>query len=1143
MSTADGTLTSGNSLVTFASPTRQSDIGDKEQTNAGRPCHSAALPTCNTGGHGNPIEDTSKSLVSQTSDQRQPLGAVPVVFDLPMDHRPSNGLFYSEAFLQARLEDPLKAQLSSLAHDYDSDLPTAVLVAWIIVLSRLSDQEDIVLSVCGSFGKETFTSPQALNVDLSGDLDASKLFERTKHTLKVANNRQSIVNDPINPSENGDIPALSQAGFYSHTGGLAQPSNHHGTMECLELHLFHDKEDITMGIRYAADLFNMDTIERYIWYIKAVLTNMVTDKGQPVALFDILSPEEKRLLIETWNETDAEYPAERCAHHLFEDQVDKSPYAVAIVHGKKELTYLELNAMANRLARQIAQAGIDAGDFVALLFERSIELVVSELAVLKAGAAYVPIDTRTPADRLAFILSDTASKLLLTSEDTKVSDHAIPSVLRFSADKEAIGHEQDLLENPHHTSTSSLNTAYILFTSGSTGIPKGVVVPHRAFIRAVINNGYAKIGPADRVAMAANPTFATSILEVWSALLNGARLIIIDDDTKLNADRLAEAIVRYNVTCLSITPSLLLQYAPTIGKTLSQLRYLFFGGEQVQAKGYLSVHQHEGPVRLLIRYGSTEAICPLTYTTSSTINQLGRSPIGRPTSNVRVYVLDNYRNPVPLGVVGELYIGGPGIATGYLNRPDLTVERFLPDPYSNVQGARMYKSGDLARYLPDGNLVFFGRNDDLVKIRAYRIELGEIQARLVEHPLVRNAAVLVVDMEGDRQLVAYAEAEFHERLDDTLREHLARMLPHYMIPAAFVCMDSLPLTSRGKIDRRALPEPNRESIVKCDYVVPQGELEVALAKIWSDLLKVDRVGRHDNFFMLGGHSLLAVRLISIVRSSLGADLELHMLFSAPTLSALALHLDGTVGSNAQGHEYSVLIPLQQQGSRPPLFCVHSGVGVSWSFKDLAKYLHPEQPLYGLQSRGLDGKSPLATSIEDMTLDYIHQIRKVQSRGPYHLLGWSFGGKIAHNMAAVLQSQGESVPLLVIMDTQAVKPKQGDGRPSVQDESTSYDEYLTRLLGAYPLDDALALKSLVAPIFDNNRSLLEHFKPSVYSGDILFFRATAEENVNLIDPTCWIPYIRGNVEVHDVDCAHVEMDRPEHLAVVGRIVEAWLEKEH
>ncbi|KAG0041439.1 hypothetical protein BGZ83_001797, partial [Gryganskiella cystojenkinii] len=671
-------------------------------------------------------------------------------------------------------------------------------------------------------------------------------------------------------------------------------------MQCLELHLSHDKDQVTVGIRYAADLFNKNSVERYIGYLQTVLMNMVTNKGQPVALFDILSREEKKLLLETWNETDAEYPAEYCAHHIFEDQVDNSPHAVAVVHGETEFTYLELNAMANHLAHKLTQAGIKHGDFVALLFERSIELVVTELAVLKAGAAYVPIDTRTPADRLAYILSDTASKLLVTSEGTNVPDQVVTSVLRFIADKKNMTDEQDVLDNPSHFSASSLDTAFVMFTSGTTGVPKGVVVPHRAFLRAVINNGYADIGPADRVALASNPSFVISTTELWSALLNGARVVIIDDDTKFNASRLAEVLISQQVTCLYITPTLLLQYAPIIGKTLSQLKYLFFGGEQVQAKGYLAMHQYEGPARLIIRYGATEAVCVLTYTTTCTINQLGRSPIGRPTSNVRAYVLDKHRNPVPLGVVGEIYFGGPGIATGYLNRPDLTAARFLPDPFSDVQGARMYKSGDLARYLPDGNLVFYGRNDDLVKIRAYRVELGEIQARLAEHPLVRNAAVLAVGEEEDKQLVAYVEADHCEHLDDTLREHLARMLPHYMIPAAFVYLSTLPLTSRGKIDRRALPDPDFSSSVSRVYVAPQGEIEVPLATMWSELLKVKLVSRYDNFFMLGGHSLLAMRLLNSVAAVFGPQLPMSTLFASPTLHGLAdaVHTNINQGSSA-----------------------------------------------------------------------------------------------------------------------------------------------------------------------------------------------------------------------------------------------------
>ncbi|KAF9926950.1 hypothetical protein BGZ67_007818, partial [Mortierella alpina] len=359
-----------------------------------------------------------------------------------MDHHPSDGRFYAEALLPAQIEDPLKSQILKLVHDHNSDLATAVLVAWTVVLSRLSGQEAIILDVGGTFGKGVLMDSLALNVDLSGELDTSKLFERMKHTLGATSTRQYAVDDPVNLSKNDEAPALTQARFYSHPSGLAQPVSDPVSMQCLELHLFHDNNDVTVGIRYAADLFNKDTVERYIGYLNAVLTNMVTTRGRPVASFDILSKEEKKLLLETWNETDAEYPAERCAHHLFEDQVDNSPHAVAVVHGEKELTYLELNTMANHLAHQLAQAGIKPGDFVALLFERSIELVVTELAVLKVGAAYVPIDTRTPADRLAFILSDTTSKLLVTREGTNVPDQVMTSVLRFSADKENVGYEQ-----------------------------------------------------------------------------------------------------------------------------------------------------------------------------------------------------------------------------------------------------------------------------------------------------------------------------------------------------------------------------------------------------------------------------------------------------------------------------------------------------------------------------------------------------------------------------------------------------------------------------------------------------------------------------------------------------------------------------
>ncbi|KAF9985817.1 hypothetical protein BGZ75_002488, partial [Mortierella antarctica] len=376
-----------------------------------------------------------------------------------------------------------------------------------------------------------------------------------------------------------------------------------------------------------------------------------------------------------------------------------------------------------------------------------------------------------------------------------------------------------------------------------------------------------------------------------------------------------------------------------------------------------------------------------------------------------------------------------------------------------------------------------------------------------------------------------------------LREYLSGSLPEYMIPSAFVRLDAFPLTNNGKIDRRALPDPERDSVVTCDYVAPQGEHEIALAKMWSDLLKVERVGRHDNFFTLGGHSLLAVRMINIVRSSLGVDMKLHILFSTPTVAGLAMKLVHGYVKSTQDDEYSVLIPLKTQGCRAPLFCIHSALGLSWSYRGLAQNLHPEQPLYGLQARGLDGKSPLPTSVEEMTLDYIEHIRKIQPQGPYHLLGWSFGGKVAQSIAVELQNQGDTVSLLAIMDTKPTSPVEEIMESSLQDKNKGHDEFLDGVVGDNPTDDALVFKKTARPVLLNISRLARAFVPSVYHGDILFFRASVPHQSDdfLIDPALWRPYIRGDIETHNVDCGHEDMMQSRILDVVARIVAAWIEK--
>ncbi|KAK9686513.1 hypothetical protein K7432_015133 [Basidiobolus ranarum] len=517
-------------------------------------------------------------------------------------------------------------------------------------------------------------------------------------------------------------------------------------------------------------------------------------------------------------------------------------------------------------------------------------------------------------------------------------------------------------------------------------------------------------------------------------------------------------------------------------------------------------------------------------------------PIGRPIANTRLYLLDSHGQPVPLGAIGELHIGGAGVARGYLNRPNLTAERFLPDPFSHKEDGLMYKTGDLARYLLDGNLEYLGRNDDQIKIRGFRIEPGEIEARLVDHPIVKEAAVLALSNGSDKRLVAYVVAEHKEDLAHLLRAHVAAGLPDYMTPTAYVRLDELPLTTNGKLDRRALPEPDNDSLISQKYEAPVGEIETALAAIWEELLKINKVGRHDNFFMLGGHSLLAVKLIGRIRSSLGFELKLRTIFQAPTIEELVQVLPQQDSSHEDA--FSVLLPLKPNGSRSPLFCIHPIFGLSWSFVGLAKHLHSDQPLYGIQARGLDGSSQPASTLEDMARDYIDQIRLIQPQGPYNLLGWSFGGTVAHSMAVQLEMLGERVDLLVLMHSRAENAaKLGRIDEDEDEDDTSYIELLARFGSKYTQGESRALWETVQDVVKNNSRLSSEYSPSVYSGDILFFSAVvpSDESALLIDPNSWAPFARGKIEVHEIECAHLEMNKPEPMAEIGRVLYSRLEE--
>jgi amino acid adenylation domain-containing protein len=793
------------------------------------------------------------------------------------------------------------------------------------------------------------------------------------------------------PPEGGELEGLRLRSWGGEGGGESLAKFD------LTLALEEARAGLIGSLEHNADLFDGVTVERWCGHLIRLLAGAVAEPSRRLADLPLWSEAEHHQLLWEWNARPYEPPVPACLHELVFAQAVRTPDAVAVAHARESLTYGELVRRARRLARRLQALGVGPESRVGILLERNPEMVVSLLATLAAGGAYVPLDPVYPQDRLALLLEDSGASVLLTHSDLAAKLPARPGITRICLDVERDLPADDL---PLLGGASPRNLAYLIYTSGSTGRPKGVGIEHRSAV-ALLEWSWQTFSDAEMAGVLASTSicFDMSVFELFGTLSRGGRIILVRDALEL------PAVADLDVRLINTVPSAVSELLRLDGLPAS-VRTVNLGGEPLRSSLVDALYRQPGVARVTNLYGPSE---DTTYSTvlEAVRDQEGEPGIGVPLPGTSAYVVDADLREMPVGVPGELYLGGAGLARGYLDRPELTAERFLPDPFGGAPGERLYRTGDRVRWRPEGTLEFLGRLDHQVKVRGFRVELGEIEVALQSLPGVREAAVIArEDTPGDRRLVGYVAGDLSAA---QLRDSLRHRLPEYMVPSALVVLASLPLTPNGKVDRKALPRP--ESSGRALSAAPRDDWELGIARIWEDLLDVRPVGIHDDFFSLGGHSLLALRLVARVRSQLGRELQPATLFASPTVAELARHLR----AEAPPELRPSLVELQPGRGLAPLFCVHPIGGEVFCYLDLVRALGEERPAYGLRAPGPESGEPLR-EIERMASRYVALIREIQPAGPYHLLGWSMGGLIAFEMARQLRREGQEVALLALVDS-------------------------------------------------------------------------------------------------------------------------------
>lgn len=931
--------------------------------------------------------------------------------------------------LHFKLDQTTSQALQTLANREGATLFMTLLVGFKVLMHRYTGQTDICVGTPVANRLQPnlepligfFVNSVVLRSGLSPEQSFSDLLEGIKHTTLEAFEHQQapfekVVNRVVKEREANRNPLFQVAFILQNTenitsielGGLTalvEQVAHQTAKFDLTFEVYPTSNGLDINIEYSTDLFAQATIERLFGHYQQLLQAAINQPKQAIGQLPMLSAAEQHQILYEFNDHTATYPVELTIVDMLEAQVARTPDHVAVVYKEQQLTYAELNAKANQLAHYLRKQGVKEDSLVAICVDRSLDMMVGIWGILKAGAAYVPIDPEYPAERIEYILADSKVLILLSQQSVRARmkapllEHTI-----YLDDWGALSSEP--VANPK-TALRPEHLAYVIYTSGTTGKPKGVLLEHRNLVRLFENDQpLFDFGDTDVWTMFHSFCFDFSVWEIFGPLFYGGKLVIVPPSTTKDLEAFMQLLQQAQVTVLNQTPGAFEALLQTVELPQKlNVKYVIFGGEVLHPQILDKWHKRYPKCKLINMYGITETTIHSSYKeiTAADIKE-GISNIGQAIPTLQLYVLDAQKNLVPIGVSGEIYVAGAGVARGYLHKPTFTQERFLPD-HIGGKGAMLYKSGDVARWLPNGDLEYLGRNDDQVKIRGYRIELGEVEAALQQHASVQRAIVLP----KNEQLVAFVlpKGDFDQAI---LKAHVETALPAYMVPAFWVAIDQLPLTNNGKVDKKGLLQMDVQTS-QTAYVAPRTATEQQLATIWSDLLGLEQVSIEANFFELGGHSLAAVRLMAGIAKHLNVQLPLVTLFNHPTIEALAAKIaTHTDTANAT----QVLIALNQgKPEHAPIFCAPGAGGSPFVYYDLAKQL--DLPFYAFQAHGADGQGEPLPTVEEMASAYIDELRRVQPKGAYRIAGYSFGGRVAYEMARQLVAAGEEVSQLIIFD--------------------------------------------------------------------------------------------------------------------------------